>query len=275
MTTNDDLDDFFKKKDRKSHKKTKQTGLLSNNEELLKQLGLSSFDLTLSLISLLLLVIVTSATSAFKENLELDDDDDEQLPTTTTDDKTAVGTGLTTAEHTRSSKSKTIDESTNRTSNGQSKNLFDDGTGNTGQDEWEEFDSANSSKYEQLRLKFAARNDNDDYDDDDVDERLNRNDENHEDNHDREQNKDKPVWNIHQVNETAPAAAAAIAEEKVEEPAPKPAASSGAYRPPQLRTGGSGVTVVSGGQQKSSKKKEPNFASTDEFPTLKSTVNKK
>ena len=39
MTTNDDLDDFFKKKDRKTHKHKKQTGLLSNNEELLKQLG--------------------------------------------------------------------------------------------------------------------------------------------------------------------------------------------------------------------------------------------
>ena len=39
MTTNDDLDDFFKKKDRKTNKHKKQTGLLSNNEELLKQLG--------------------------------------------------------------------------------------------------------------------------------------------------------------------------------------------------------------------------------------------
>lgn len=39
MTNNDDLDDFFKKKDRKTHKHKKQTGLLSNNEELLKQLG--------------------------------------------------------------------------------------------------------------------------------------------------------------------------------------------------------------------------------------------
>lgn len=271
MTTNDDLDDFFKKKDRKSHKHKKPTGLLSNNEELLKQLGSFSFNLSLSIISLLPLVIVTSATSAFKENPEIDDDDDEQLPSTTTDDKTIVGTG---AEQARPSKSKTIDETSNRTSNGQSKNVFDDAMGNAGQDEWEEFDSANNSKYEQIRLKFAARNDNDDYDDDDDDERLNRNDENHEDNHDREQNKDKPVWNIHQANETVPVAVAAAAP-IVEEPASKPAASTGAYRPPQLRTGGSAVTVVSGGQQKSSKKREPNFASTDEFPTLKSTVNKK
>jgi hypothetical protein len=39
MATNDDLDDFFKKKDRKGNKHKKQTGLLTNNEELLKQLG--------------------------------------------------------------------------------------------------------------------------------------------------------------------------------------------------------------------------------------------
>jgi hypothetical protein len=42
MATNDDLDDFFKKKDRKGKK---QTGLLTNNEELHKQLGKSLFDL--------------------------------------------------------------------------------------------------------------------------------------------------------------------------------------------------------------------------------------
>jgi len=39
MATNDGLDDFFKKKDRKGNKPKKQTGLLTNNEELLKQLG--------------------------------------------------------------------------------------------------------------------------------------------------------------------------------------------------------------------------------------------
>ena len=39
MANTDDLDDFFKKKDRKGNKAKKQTGLLTNNEELLKQLG--------------------------------------------------------------------------------------------------------------------------------------------------------------------------------------------------------------------------------------------
>jgi len=43
MATNDDLDDFFKKKDRKGNKHKKQTGLLTNNEELLKQLGKDLF----------------------------------------------------------------------------------------------------------------------------------------------------------------------------------------------------------------------------------------
>lgn len=40
MSTNDDLDDFFKKKDRKGNKHKKPTNLLTNNEELLKQLGI-------------------------------------------------------------------------------------------------------------------------------------------------------------------------------------------------------------------------------------------
>lgn len=39
MATNDSLDDFFKKKDRKVNKQKKQPGILTNNEELLKQLG--------------------------------------------------------------------------------------------------------------------------------------------------------------------------------------------------------------------------------------------
>jgi hypothetical protein len=50
--------------------------------------------------------------------------------------------------------------------------------------------------------------------------------------------------------------------------------STGVYRPPQMRSGSS-VIIVSGGNQRVSKKKEPNLASTDEFPTLGSTVNKK
>ena len=39
MAANNDLDDFFKKKDRKINKAKKPTGLLTNNKELLKQLG--------------------------------------------------------------------------------------------------------------------------------------------------------------------------------------------------------------------------------------------
>ena len=39
MAASNDLDDFFKKKDRKINKSKKPTGLLTNNEELLKQLG--------------------------------------------------------------------------------------------------------------------------------------------------------------------------------------------------------------------------------------------
>jgi hypothetical protein len=42
MASNDDLDDFFKRKDRKGSKHKKPAGLLTNNEELLKQLGESA-----------------------------------------------------------------------------------------------------------------------------------------------------------------------------------------------------------------------------------------
>lgn len=227
-------------------------------------------------------MIVTSATSAFKENVEFNDDDDDdvqQQPPVINNDA-YVGANLP-SEVAKHPKSKHVDES-NRNGMTQSKNISDDGQGNQGQDEWEEFDSSNNSKYEQLRLKFSGRinNDDDDYDDDDVDGRLNANDDQHQGNLDREQTKDKPVWNIHQINQASESNAAPTVEEKVEEPAAKPttaaAAVVGAYRPPQLRSGGPSVTVVSAGvHQRPNKKKEPNLASTDEFPSLKSTVNKK
>ena len=145
------------------------------------------------------------------------------------------------------------------------------------QDEWEEFEDPNS-KYEQLRLKFSrGNNDNDDEDEYyDEENNPNNNDDNNDLTGDREQQKDKPVWNMNQEKQKAETTVPA-AEEPPPPPQPAPPAekpSGGAYRPPQLRSGLS-VTIVSGGNQRVSKKKEPNLASTDEFPTLGSTVNKK
>ena len=99
------------------------------------------------------------------------------------------------------------------------------------------------------------------------------NDDNHDVTGDRDQQKDKPVWKLDQVKSSE--TAVPIIEEKVDEPPPPPPKpATTAYRPPQLRSG-TAVTIVSGIHQKPVKKKEPNLASTDEFPTLGSTVNKK
>jgi len=260
MTTNDDLDDFFKKKDRKGNKHKKQTGLLTNNEELLKQL-----------------VIVTSATSAFKENMDFDEDEDEQP----IHDESVIGTGLTDDKHknpTQHHKTKISDD--NKYLNGQPINNSEGGSGQP--DEWEEFVESNS-KYEQLRLKFGSKVNDDDNDDEYYDDENNphHNDDNNEKHIDREQQKDKPVWKINQVKQDTETILPRV-EEKIEEPTPpppKPSTTSGVYRPPQMRSsggGGTSVTVVSGVSHRPTKKKEqPNLASTDDFPTLGSTVNKK
>lgn len=270
MATNDDLDDFFKKKDRKGHKNKKQTGILTNNEELLKQL-----------------VIVTSATTAFKENADIDEDDEDYG---TTNDA-VVGSGLADEQQIKQPsrhKSKTSDDTTNsKTSNGQvSSNLWDStsagvgGGGGQQQDDWEEFIGDNS-KYEQIRSKLGHTtndyDDNDDFYDDHDDNNGNRNSNTNETNSTNDYSKDKPVWKISEIKQSNETQVPQV-EDKVEEtPIVKPAPSTGAYRPPQLRgstTAGS-VTVVSGINQRTNKKKEPNLASTDEFPTLGATVNKK
>lgn len=265
MATNDDLDDFFKKKDRKGNKHKKQTGLLTNNEELHKQL-----------------VSVTSATLAFKERLDFDDEDDEQQ----IHDEPVVVPGYIEETHKNPTHHKTkIPDDTKTINNGQQLNLSEQGgQPQQQQDEWEDYTDSNS-KYEQLRLKFARANNDNDNDDEfyDDENNPNNNDDNDERNIDREQPKDKHVWNINQVKQQTET----NVEDKTEEPTPtpiaqpppsKPVASTGAYRPPQMRGSGGGaasVTVVSGVSQRPTKKEKPNLASTDEFPTLGSTVNKK
>lgn len=157
-------------------------------------------------------------------------------------------------------------------------------------DEWEEFEDLKSN-YEQIRLKFQRpKNDGDENNDDDYsdDENTHRNhaDENYNhfdeiDGDSTSNKKDKSVWKLDQVKETTNND---LSEEKIDEqptapaPAPVKPATTGAYRPPQLR-GNSSVTVVSavgtGSHQRSSKKEKPNLASTEEFPTLGAVVHKK
>jgi len=152
-------------------------------------------------------------------------------------------------------------------------------------DEWEEFVESNS-KYDQLRIKFAHDENNDDYYDDENNhntnfgENINNIDgeddgeQSSRNNRRREQQKDKPVWNLDQVKQTS---TNDLPTEKVDEPQPPPPskpATSGVYKPPQLR-GNSSVTVVSGINQRVSKKEKPNLASAEDFPMLGAAVNKK
>jgi len=213
--------------------------------------------------------------------MEFDDDDDEQQ----IHNEPLVGIGFTedTQKHpTQHHKTKISDD--NKYLNGQPTNISEAGgqqQQQQQQDEWEEF-VGSDSQYEQLRSKFLRGNNNNDDDNEDEyydgdENNPNTNDNNIERNIDREQQKDKPVWKIDQVKQQTEATVPNV-EEKIEEPAPPPKPStttSGVYRPPQLRSGGAAVTVVSGVSQRPTKKKEPNLASTDEFPTLGSTINKK
>jgi hypothetical protein len=270
MAANDDLDDFFKKKDRKGNKHKKQPALLTNNEELLKQL-----------------VIVTSATSAFKENMDFDEEDDEEITAhrhQLMDESNGIPNTIEDGHtKTQSHSTNKIKATTKLSLQDNNNNLNDQQPG----DEWEEFEDS-KSKYDQLRLKFARpTNDNEDeyYDDENnhqtnLDENTNNLDGNDDEklsrtNRRREQQKDKPVWKIDQVQQST---INEIPVEKIEEEPPPPIvpkpATSGAYRPPQLR-GNSSVTVVSGINPRVSKKEKPNLASTEEFPTLGAAVNKK
>jgi hypothetical protein len=204
--------------------------------------------------------------------MEFDDDDDEQQ----IHNEPLVGIGFTedTQKHpTQHHKTKISDD--NKYLNGQPTNISEAGgqqQQQQQQDEWEEF-VGSDSQYEQLRSKFLRGNNNNDDDNEDEyynDEiNPNNNDDNKDINGDREQTKDKPVWKTNQVKQQETEIVVPIVEE------PKPSTTStGVYRPPQMRSGSS-VTVVSGGNQRVSKKKEPNLASTDEFPTLGATFNKK
>lgn len=298
MAANDDLDDFFKKKDRKINKNKKNTGLLTNNEELLKQL-----------------VIVTSATSAFKENMDFDEEDEEdtginnhnriQLADESNgtigihDDNLAVlnkARSQTTSINNKSKNSTKLTVQDNRT------NIDDQQTNNGQQDEWEEFENSNP-KYDQLRLKISrGTNDqniwNDDEDEDLYDDGHNGN--NHDGNMDdnanynkgdndeqysrgnrrrEQQTKEKPAWKLDQIKQTEPIQVNDAVDSdanKVADLSSKPVTSnnSDVYRPPQLRNSSS-ITVVRGATPRAGKKEKPNLASTEEFPTLGTTVNKK
>jgi hypothetical protein len=249
---------------------------------------------------------VTSATSAFKENMDFDDEDDEENvtnnhtrhhthkePTNTTVNNDDVQTVIDKSQpYSNSSLNKSKNTTKLPVQDNNITNQQPTGVGQ--QDEWEEFEDPNA-KYDQLRLKLSRGNNNDDDDDeddyyDDGNHPINHDtnigdDENHigggggnendRTNRRREQQKDKPVWKLDQVKQTE---SVVTSTEKVEEPpqaAPVAAPSrSGAYRPPQLRSGTS-VTVVSGVTQRPSKKEKPNLASNEDFPTLGAAVNKK
>lgn len=257
MANTDPLDDFFKKIDRKGNKHKKQAALLTNNEELHKQL-----------------VIVTSATTAFKENMDLDEEDEEYInqidEPLSTDIKHSVADSQ--APPTTNNKSKSTNKLSVQDNN--NNNNYDDQQ--MAGDEWEDFQESNS-KYDKLRLKLA-RATNDGEDDDEIysdgENHLNHDQIDGNENRRRDQ-QDKPVWKLEQIQSTSNNEKPTenhVEQSTVSEPVKS--TSTGAYRPPQLRSY-SGVTIVSGTSQRTSKKEKPNLASTEEFPTLGAGLQKK
>jgi hypothetical protein len=207
--------------------------------------------------------------------MNFEDDEDEQPVF----DDSVVATGLVedTHKHPTQHHTKTKNPDQNKQLNEQQTNISEAGQPQQ-QDEWEEFEDPNA-KYEQLRLKLSRGNNDDDNEDEyyDDENNPNNNDVNNDLTGDREQQKDKPVWKTNQATQEQTETTAPIVEEQPPPPSSsKPSTTSGGvYRAPAFRSGTS-VTVVSGAtQQRVSKKKEPNFASTDDFPTLGSTANKK
>lgn len=249
-------------------------------------------------------MIVTSATSAFKENIDLDEEDDEELaghaPNRPQFAEEVNGVSENNeALHkapahssTATTKSKSAGKLSVQDSNN---NQNEQQTGAVQQDEWEEFEDANS-KYQQLRLKFGRgggneQNNGDDDDDDEYYDGGHYNDGNTDENlvgddgeqssranrRREQQQKEKPAWKLDQVQPVDAQTGEDVTDspaEKADEPAKPTVSSSSAYRPPALRNNSS-VTVVSGLNQRSSKKEKPNLASKEEFPTLGAAVNKK
>lgn len=278
MATHDDLDQFFKKKDRKGKK---QPTLLTNNEELLKRLSKISFTLPLfyQRSSSSFSVIATSATSAFKENFDFDDENQVEPHRGMIDENLRDPTDENSSFH---QAAKIKGTSTKKSQPVSQIDLFSQVLPSNQQDEWEDFEGGRD-RYDQIRLKLnpnhtaedqndADRDENDDDlfdgrdDDDQRDEDGNQSNNHHA-------SKDKPVWKLDQVQATSSTQPVTLVEET---PQVKPAAPA-TYRPPQLRgsNAAAGVTIVSGIHQRTTKKEKPNLASTEEFPTLGRALNKK
>lgn len=257
MANHDDLDSFFKKKDRKGKK---HPTLVTNNEELLKKLA-----------------IVTSATTAFKENMDFDDDDDYEARRGITDENHREPVDEN--QHPPNPKAKLASNPKQPQQQPVTHIHFPSGenASTNAQDEWEDFVDT-QERYNQLRMKLNPNLADDDQsnEDEDADELNNGHDEHH--NHENHPNasKDKPVWKFQPTQSAVGEKPVETpVEMKEETPVVKPAA---VYRPPQMRShaGQTGaVTIVSGVQQRTNKKEKPNIASTEDFPTLGKTVNKK
>lgn len=296
MTSTDDLDDFFKKKDRKGQKHKKQTGLLTNNEALIKKLE-----------------IITSETLAYKENFDLDAEDEEfgsnatahQIILGSASDVIEPPTGnylvekkhshWSTANQKSKSNSKVPVKENNQASNSTNQQQQD-------QDEWDDGEEARA-KYEELCLKLTGNRKNHDHfddDDDDDDDKLDdEHDHNNPENDEQDSNavdgdqdrkqranrrreppKDKTVWKLDQVKATVNELIEPEKEKEkpVEEVPPvvqeKPA-SSGVYLPPHARVNTGAVTVIGGNPQRKTKKENLNIASNEEFPTLGAAPSKR
>lgn len=253
MADTTDLDDFFKKKDKKVRKVKNKSGILTNNEELLKQL-----------------VSVTTATSSYRDNLDFVEDEEETFVHDENNRPAVVEPIVPSSSATKTSqtmKMKAADVNSDRFTSANDQQ----------QDEWEDFEGSNW-KYDGLRDRLARANANDDdlEDGDHSDDSMGR-DENSHQNDQHEQQKDKPVWKLDQIKVNQSNEPPSKPVDEVDAPAPVQTKSS-SYVPPHKRSGNSSIEVVTiGGAQAKpvGRKKQPNLASTEEFPTLGSNVAKK
>lgn len=258
MTTNNDLDSFFRKKDRKEQKHKKQTGLLTNNEELLKQLK--------------------NVTSAQREYADFEEDFDE-VQSNSINVQPAVVYSSEVIENSDVKSNSTKTKANNKFLSNEKEEIK---TNNQQQEEWEDYEES-IDKLEELRLKLTGNHgerSNDDDDDDFFEEQYENSRENRfesEKGENIDRSKEKTAWKLEEIkfvqNETKISAEENLEKISAKVEPTKTNNSTGVYRPPHARNSGS-VTIIAGSSQRKTNKEKPNIASTEEFPTLAGAIKK-
>lgn len=225
-----------------------------------------------------------NVTSAQREYADIDEDVDESSSNIThypsmigpSNDMVELSDGKCSSSKTKSNNRMVINEKVEKPIN------FGDQ-----QEDWEDYEEP-MNKLEELRLKLTG-NHGDRSADDDEDEFFENQFENTRENPFNGENnekfirpKEKSVWKVEQVAGAIKTDVVDTSEnnehvhrlsnQTIEE---QESMNSGVYRAPHLRSTKTSLTIISGHNQKKTKKDKPNFASTEEFPTLGAGHSKK